>query len=268
MRCGPSARPGSKRRRARSRPNPPGTPAGSSRRSAPSTAGRPGCPRARRRSGSRSPSVSLRAGPGPRCRSGASRRSPWPPPSEAIVYYVQSLSNPTPPGGSLQAAVLTGPGLMEVREIEEPTAGPGEASVRIRAVGICGTDLSIFKGKIPVAYPRIIGHEMVGQVLVSAEGGPEPGTRVIVDPNVACGRCARCREGRANLCVAGWLLGRDRDGALRERVVAPAENLYGLPEGLEDHVAPLIQVLTTCVHGQRLAPIFPGDSTVVVGLGV
>ena len=189
------------------------------------------------------------------------------------MYYVQSLSNPTPPGGSLQAAVLTGPGLMELREIEEPTVGPGEASVRIRAVGICGTDLSIFKGKIPVVYPRIMGHEMVGEVVsvpddAVADGGPEPGTRVIVDPNVACRRCARCREGRANLCSAGWLLGRDRDGALRGTVAAPAENLYRLPDGLEDHVAPLIQVLTTVVHGQRMSAIFPGDAVVVVGLGV
>lgn len=185
------------------------------------------------------------------------------------MYYVQPLSILREAGeGSVRAAVLTGPGRMELREIEEVAASPGEASVRIRAVGICGTDLSIFKGKIPVAYPRIMGHEMVGEVLVSAGGAPDPGTRVIVDPNVACRRCARCREGRANLCSAGWLLGRDRDGALRELVIAPAENLYRLPEGLEDHVAPLIQVLTTCVHGQRLSPIFPGDSVVVVGLGV
>jgi len=164
--------------------------------------------------------------------------------------------------------VLTEPGRVELRDIDEPTAGPGEASVRIRAVGICGTDLSIFKGKIPVAYPRIMGHEMVGEVLASTESGPAPGTRVIVDPNVACGRCLRCREGRANLCADGWLLGRDRDGALCERVVAPAENLYRLPEDLEDHVVPLIQVLTTCVHAQRRVPIFPGDATVIVGLGV
>lgn len=168
----------------------------------------------------------------------------------------------------MQGVVLAGPGRMELRDLEEPAIGPGEASVRIRAVGICGTDLSIFAGKIPVSYPRIMGHEMVGEVVASVGGAPAPGTRVIVDPNVACGRCARCREGRANLCSAGWLLGRDRDGALRELVTAPAENLYRLPEGLDDHVAPLIQVLTTCVHGQRFAPVFPGHAVVVVGLGV
>jgi L-iditol 2-dehydrogenase len=164
--------------------------------------------------------------------------------------------------------VLTGPGQVELRDVDEPTAGPGEALVRIVAVGICGTDLSIFKGKIPVSYPRIMGHEMVGEVLVSPDGSPEPGSRVIVDPNVACRRCDRCREGRANLCAVGWLLGRDRDGALCELVAAPAENLYRLPKGFEDYVAPLIQVLTTVVHGQRLVSVFPGDATIIVGLGV
>lgn len=164
--------------------------------------------------------------------------------------------------------MLIEPGRIEVREVDEPRPGSRDASVRIRAVGICGTDLSIFRGKIPVAYPRIIGHEMVGQVLTSADGAPPPGTRVIVDPNVACLRCARCREGRANLCAQGWLLGRDRDGALRETVVVPAENLHRLPEDVPDHVAPVIQVLTTVIHGQRRVPIFPGETVVVVGLGV
>lgn len=157
---------------------------------------------------------------------------------------------------------------IELRAIEEPTAGEGEAIVRIRSVGICGTDYSIYKGKIPVAYPRIIGHEMVGEVVEAPGGAPEPGTRVIVDPNVACLRCERCREGRANLCSNGWLMGRDRDGALRELVAAPAANLYRLPDDLETHVAPLIQVLTTCVHAQRLTEVFPGDAVAIVGLGV
>lgn len=187
-----------------------------------------------------------------------------------IVYYVRPLQpgNPTLLEGLLQAALLTGPGHLELRQVDDPTPHADEAVVRMRAVGICGTDLSIFKGKITVAYPRIMGHEMVGEMLSAPPGSPEPGTRVIVDPNVACARCALCREGRANLCSAGWLLGRDRDGALREAVAVPVDNLYPIPDDLEDHVAPLIQVLTTCVHAQRMTEVFTGDAVVVVGLGV
>lgn len=181
---------------------------------------------------------------------------------------IRLARNPTPREERLQAALLTEPGIVDVREVDEPAPQADEAVVRMRAVGICGTDFSIFKGKIPVAYPRIIGHEMVGVVVGAPPGAPEPGTRVIVDPNVSCGRCARCREGRANLCSAGWLLGRDRDGALRQAVAVPAENLYRIPDDLEEHVAPLIQVLTTCVHAQRMTQVFPGDAVVVVGLGV
>jgi D-arabinose 1-dehydrogenase-like Zn-dependent alcohol dehydrogenase len=111
----------------------------------------------------------------------------------------------------------------------------------------------IFKGKSG-AYP----HQLDWWAMLDpGDADLEPGARVVVDPNVACLRCDRCREGRANLCSAGWLLGRDRDGGLREQVVAPSANLYRLPEDLEDHLGPLIQVLTTCVHGQRLVPIFP-----------
>jgi threonine dehydrogenase-like Zn-dependent dehydrogenase len=113
-----------------------------------------------------------------------------------------------------------------------------------------------------------LGHEIVGEVLATTERGPERGTRVVVDPSVACGRCGRCREGRANLCSDGWLLGRDRDGGLQGTVAAPADNLYPLPADLGDHVAPLVQVLTTCIHGQRMTEIVPGDSVAVVGLGV
>jgi threonine dehydrogenase-like Zn-dependent dehydrogenase len=164
--------------------------------------------------------------------------------------------------------VLTGPERIELREIPEPVAGPAEVPVRVRAVGICGTDLSIFRGKIPVAYPRVMGHEVVGEVVAAIDGGPEPGTRVLVDPIVACGRCERCREGRGNICPDGWLLGRDRDGALQEVVAVPVPNLYRVPDGLDDHLVPLVQVLTTCVHGQRRVRILPGESVVVVGLGV
>ena len=168
----------------------------------------------------------------------------------------------------MEAAVLTGPELIELLDVAEPSAGPGECLVRLRAVGICGTDLRIFDGSIPVAYPRVIGHEMVGEVVGVAGGGAVSGTRVVVDPSVVCGRCDRCREGRENLCLEGWLLGRDRDGGMAGFVAVPTGNVHPVPDELEDGDATLIQVLTTCVHGQRMCPIAANDSVAIVGLGV
>ncbi|MEO8422532.1 MAG: alcohol dehydrogenase catalytic domain-containing protein [Actinomycetota bacterium] len=167
----------------------------------------------------------------------------------------------------MRAAVLVGPGRIEMGDVEHPVVADGEALVEVRTLGVCGTDRKIYSGAIPVSYPRIMGHEIVGKVLDGIEGF-EAGARVIVDPSIACGRCDRCLEGRGNICADGWLLGRDRDGGLREAISAPAANLHRLPDGVADDVGPLIQVLTTCVHGQRMVEVFPGESVVIVGLGV
>jgi 2-desacetyl-2-hydroxyethyl bacteriochlorophyllide A dehydrogenase len=165
----------------------------------------------------------------------------------------------------VRAAVLTGPAALEVRERDAPRPDPHEVVVRVESVGICGTDLSIHAGKIPVAHPRVMGHEIVGTV----ETGSRPsGERVLVDPGIACGRCRQCREGRTNICTAGWLIGRDRDGGLCELVAVPASNVHPLPDGLDPSTAPMLQVLATCVHAQRRIRVFPEESVVVLGLGV
>jgi len=167
----------------------------------------------------------------------------------------------------VRAAMLVGPRRIEIGETERPTPGGDEVLVGVRGLGICGTDRNIFSGGILVSYPRIMGHEIVGEVLEGG-GGFASGARVVVDPSVTCGRCDRCLEGRGNICAEGWLLGRDRDGGLCEVLAVPSMNLHGVPDGIPDDVAPLIQVLTTCVHAQRRVDIFPGESVAIVGLGV
>jgi L-iditol 2-dehydrogenase len=163
---------------------------------------------------------------------------------------------------------LIEPGLVELQQQQDPAVDEALALLDVRAVGICGSDLRIFNGSIRVEYPRIMGHEIVGDVVAAPDGIPRPGTAVVVDPTVACGRCDRCLEGRENICSNGWLLGRDRDGGLRERIEVPARNLYPIPSGLDAGAATLIQVLTTCVHAQDLQPVSEGDAVAIVGLGV
>ena len=169
----------------------------------------------------------------------------------------------------MKAMVLKAPKRIEALDIEPPPRRDGEVLVRVTFSGICGTDEKIYGGAMPARYPVIMGHEITG---VIAEGqawdGAGPGSRVIVDPTVFCGTCFHCRAGQTNLCPKGELLGRERNGGFAEYVTAPKENIYRLPDEVDDTDAAFVQVFSTCVHAQRRAPVFPGDSVVVVGLGV
>jgi 2-desacetyl-2-hydroxyethyl bacteriochlorophyllide A dehydrogenase len=168
---------------------------------------------------------------------------------------------------TMRAVVLEAPESLRIEERPEPRADRENVVVRIRAIGICGTDLSIFGGKVPVDYPLVLGHEMVG-TLESPASGLDPGARVVVDPNVFCGTCYQCLKGQENVCAKAELMGRDRDGAFGDLLAVPARNVFPIPDEIDDQTAPLLQVLTTCVHAQRQARMFPQDSVLVLGLGV
>ena len=169
----------------------------------------------------------------------------------------------------MKAMVLRATGDLRMSDVDKPSPRAGEVLVRVTHSGICGTDLKIFNGGITVRHPLIMGHEMIGQVVNSeVDGDLRSGQRVVVDPVLYCGRCFHCRCGQTHLCPDGTLLGRDHDGGFAEYVAVPEENVYALPETINDREASLIQVLTTCLHAQRLVPIFPGEAVAIVGLGV
>ena len=168
----------------------------------------------------------------------------------------------------MKAMVLKAPGDLALEEVAGPKSAPGQVLIRVTHSGICGTDYKIFSGAIPVRYPRIMGHEMIGEVVENSGGDLRSGERVIVDPELYCGACFHCRIGQTHLCPKGQLLGRDANGGFAEFLTAPASHVFRLPDSIDNRVAPLIQVLTTCLHAQRLAPIFPGESVAVLGLGV
>jgi L-iditol 2-dehydrogenase len=171
--------------------------------------------------------------------------------------------------------VLRAPSDLVLDEVARPQPAAGQVLVRITHSGICGTDWKIYNGSIPVTYPRIMGHEMAGEVVaVEADlqvrlGRPlVPGARVIIDPETYCGTCFHCRIGQTNLCPNGTLIGRDTNGGFADYLMVPASQVFRLPDSIDDRTAPMIQVLTTCLHAQRQVTIFPGDSVVVLGLGV
>lgn len=160
------------------------------------------------------------------------------------------------------------PGELELTDVAEPTPD-GQILVRSRYVGICGTDTKIVAGKIPVSYPLIVGHEVVGEVVSAPDQSPfAEGDRILVDPGVACGWCAMCLAGRSNICLNGGLLGRDVDGVFTEYVVAPFSRLVAVPPTIGDTESGLLQVLGTCVHAVKRLNTFPGQVAAVIGLGV
>ena len=164
--------------------------------------------------------------------------------------------------------VLRAPNDVGLEPVPEPKPGPNEVLVRVSHSGICGTDLKIYHGAIPVKYPRIMGHEMAGVIIEGGDERVRNGERVLVDPCLFCGVCHACRAGRTSLCPNGGLVGRDTNGGFAEYVIAPRSHVFALPDAIDSRMAPLIQVLTTCLHGQRMLNIFPGQSVVVMGLGV
>ncbi len=168
----------------------------------------------------------------------------------------------------MNAMVLRGPRELGLAEVARPTPGHNEVLVRLTNAGVCGTDLHIYDGSIPVRHPLIMGHEMIGEV---AEGGGDRfrrGQRVIVDPALYCGMCYNCRAGQTSLCPNGSLVGRDSNGGFADYLTAPLSHIHALPDSIDNQTAPLIQVATTCLHGHRQFRTFPGQSVLVMGLGV
>lgn len=171
----------------------------------------------------------------------------------------------------MKAMALWGPGELTATRAAVPefSQDSSQVLVRITHSGICGTDLKIYSGAIPVSYPLIMGHEMIGLVVEGGAGdGVRPGDRVILDPTLYCGQCFHCRMGRTNLCPNAQLVGRDVDGGFTEYVVTDTNHIFRLPDSISDRVAPLIQVMTTCVHAQELVKPARGESVAVLGLGV
>jgi propanol-preferring alcohol dehydrogenase len=174
---------------------------------------------------------------------------------------------------TMRAARYHGPGdSLRLEEVPIPQPGPGEALVRVRAAGVCHTELHFLSGVLNMGVaPLTLGHEMAGEV---AKVGPgvtsvRPGDRVIVYYYVGCGACHWCRNGQENLCdalVAEY--GFVSDGGLAEYVKVPARNLVKLPASLSfEEAATLGCSATTAIHAAGLARLAPGDVALVYGFG-
>jgi len=164
-----------------------------------------------------------------------------------------------------------GPGTLELRTVTLREPGPGEVRVRVKAAGICGTDLHILAGEWPLEPPVVVGHEMSGVVEELGPGVDETwlGARVVTEVFVGSdGTCTECRAGYRNLCPNRGSLGSKWDGAFAEQVVLPALTLHRIPDTISYRAAALLEPLA-CVTGALLDPVRvgAGQSVLVTGPG-
>jgi len=157
---------------------------------------------------------------------------------------------------------------LEYREIDAPLARPGQAIIKIRRIGICGTDLHGFEGTQPFFdYPRILGHELAGD-LVDFDQAPgfTPGEAVTVIPYFNCGTCIACRSGKSNCCTTIKVCGVHIDGGMVDYLAVPSAFLvHG--QGLSYDELALVEPLAIGAHAVRRAAIQPGEFVLVVGAG-
>ena len=169
----------------------------------------------------------------------------------------------------MKAALNTSKETIEVREIDDPTPGPGEVLVRVRSCGICGTDLHAYHGAIPAAHGVPPGHEYAGEIASLGESveGFAPGDRVVIEPVRYCRECAYCTTGRYQLCAKRVLGGAAVAGAMAEYVAVPAYGVYHLPDALDFELGALTEPLAVTVHGLHMVDLAIGERVLVMGSG-
>jgi 2-desacetyl-2-hydroxyethyl bacteriochlorophyllide A dehydrogenase len=172
---------------------------------------------------------------------------------------------------SVRRVVVTAPGVVEIERTARPAPGRGEVLIRMRAAGICGSDVHAAHGRHPfVPLPYHPGHEVVGTIEATGAGVRLPvGRRVVIEPILACGGCKYCLDGRYNLCATMVFFGCTAPtGGLADLFVIPADRVVTVPAELGDRLAVLIEPLSTPVHAVRLAgPDLTGRSVAILGAG-
>jgi 2-desacetyl-2-hydroxyethyl bacteriochlorophyllide A dehydrogenase len=168
----------------------------------------------------------------------------------------------------MNALVCIKPGEFEYREMGAPIARPGQAIIKIRRIGVCGTDLHAFEGTQPFfEYPRILGHELAGDLVdMDRAPGYSPGEAVTVIPYFNCGTCIACRKGKPNCCVTLKVCGVHIDGGMVDYLSVPSASLvHG--NGLSYDQLALVEPLAIGAHAIRRAGVEAGEYVLVVGAG-
>ena len=174
----------------------------------------------------------------------------------------------------MKAAVLQAPGKLELKEEKPLTCPEGGLLLKTMACSICSTDVKMYlHGHRDLVYPRILGHEVAGEVAESrAASGFKPGDRVQLFPGICCGECPSCRRGADNQCHHIGIIGFNYDGGFADYIAVPAESVIGggvnhLPDGLSYEETTLAEPLASCINSQQLCNVSEGDSVLILGAG-
>ncbi|MBP1994075.1 zinc-dependent alcohol dehydrogenase family protein [Paenibacillus eucommiae] len=169
----------------------------------------------------------------------------------------------------MKALVIEGPNQAVIKEVPYPKPGPGEITVKVEHIGICGTDIHIFRGEYVSPFPIIPGHEFSGTVFEIGEGVTawEIGERVSAEPNISCNACRFCLTQRPNMCENWNAVGVTLNGAMAEFVVVPARLAVKLPDSMDFETAAFIEPMACVVHGLNRLQIKIGDRVLLFGAG-
>ena len=168
----------------------------------------------------------------------------------------------------MKSLVCQTPGVLCMEQRPMPERKPDEVLLRVRRIGICGTDLHIFQGTQPyLQYPRVMGHELAGEVVEAPAGsGLAAGDPVYVMPYMSCGTCVACRKGKTNCCVNIQVLGVHCDGGMNEYLSLPSPFVFKA-DGISLDDAAMIEFLAIGAHAVRRAATAAGQRALVVGAG-
>ncbi|BCX03574.1 MAG: zinc-type alcohol dehydrogenase [Candidatus Roseilinea sp.] len=170
----------------------------------------------------------------------------------------------------MKVVTLEAPGRFTLGQSASPGApGSGEALVRVHRVGICGTDVHAYRGKMPyLTYPRILGHELGVEVIAVGDGvtNVQSGDHCAVEPYLNCGHCVACRAGKTNCCVNLQVLGVHTDGGMRDQIIVPARKLHPANDLGYEQLA-LVETLCIGAHAVDRSQVQPDEWVLVIGAG-
>ncbi|VGO11499.1 putative zinc-type alcohol dehydrogenase-like protein YjmD [Pontiella desulfatans] len=170
----------------------------------------------------------------------------------------------------MRQAIMTEPGRIEFNEVEAPVAGPGEILLRVKKIGVCGSDIHVWHGLHPFTpYPVVQGHEFSAVVEAVGEGVTKvkPGMKATAAPQQVCGVCNPCKRGDYHICDALKVRGFQAPGCAQDLFVVPEERIVAFPDSLTFEQGALIEPVSVAAHSTSRAPALAGKNVVVFGAG-